>query len=111
VTAILSPPTTSLSEIEIRLAQDLDISTLPLLQDQVDEALSQRPRRLVIDCSDCRYLDAQAIRVLVEARCVMRLSGGDLVLRGCTPDTTRLLGAVGVLQRFTLEHGTPPPAA
>ena len=86
--------------VELRLADDLDISTLPMFRDQLEDALSLRPQRIVIDFSACRYLDAQAIRVLLDAHGAMWRSEGRLVLRDCSPETTRLLALAGVLNVF-----------
>lgn len=92
-----------LPHVELRITDDLDISTLHVLRDQVEDALTLRPHRLIIDLSACRYLDAQAITVLLDAHTSMWRSEGRLVLRGCSPDTLRLLALAGVLNVFEIE--------
>jgi anti-anti-sigma factor len=93
-----------LPHVELRLSEDLDISTLPMFRDQLEDALSLRPERVVIDFSACRYLDAQAIRVLLDAHGTLWRSQGRLVLRDCSPETTRLLALAGVLNVFEIEQ-------
>ncbi len=89
--------------LELRLEGDLDISTLPVLRERLEEALSLGPRRLVVDFAACRYLDAQAILVLLEAHRAMWRREGRLVLRHCSSATTRLLALAGVLNVFEIE--------
>lgn len=86
--------------LEVRLQEDLDIAALASLQDQLDDAVLLRPARLVIDFSGCRYLDAQAIRVLVDTHRALWREGGRLVLKGCNEDALRLLALAGVLEVF-----------
>lgn len=111
MTAIASEPTgqTMLPEVELRLTDDLDISTLHLLREQMEDAISLRPHRLIIDLQACRYLDAQAITVLLEAHRGMWRIQGRLVLRGCSPETLRLLAIAGVLNVFETEPATARP--
>lgn len=92
-----------LPQVELRITDDLDISTLYVLRDQVEDALTLRPHRLIIDLSACRYLDAQAITVLLDAHTAMWRAEGRLVLRGCSPDALRLLALAGVLNVFEIE--------
>lgn len=93
----------ALPYVEVRLGEDLDIATLASLQDQLDDAVLLRPARLVIDFTACRYLDAQAIRLLVETHGALWREGGRLVLRDCSEDTLRLLSLAGVLEIFEVE--------
>lgn len=89
--------------VKIELDRDLDITTLHMLFGQITEALSVRPEILAIDFSDCRYIDAQAIRVLLDAHKLAWQQGSRLLLRNCHPDTIRLLAMAGVLRVFDIE--------
>jgi anti-anti-sigma regulatory factor len=48
-------------EVVVWIAGELDISNLPALADRVSVALSNGPRRLVIDASGVRFADSSAI--------------------------------------------------
>lgn len=101
----------SLPVVEVRLAEDLDIATLPSLENQLEDAVRLRPARLVIDFSACRYLDAQAIRLLVDAHGELWEVGGRMVLKDCSEETLRLLALAGVLEVFDLESSRPVQAS
>lgn len=97
------PEQPRLPRIEVCVNDELDISTLPRLRAQLDDALSLRPDQLLIDLSGCRYLDAQAIVVLLEAHRLAYRSGGRLVLRGANAAALRLLYLAGVGEVFSYE--------
>jgi anti-anti-sigma factor len=103
MTATTLPTTSVLPLVEIHLDNDLDIGTLPALREKITDALSLHPKLLVLDFSRCRYLDAQAISVLLETNRAAWRSGGRLVLRACSEPTVRLLALAGVLRVFELE--------
>lgn len=95
--------TTGPLEVVVPVPPDLDISTLHRFQDLLEEVQEGQPQRLVVDFADCRYLDAQAIRVLLDIHQQLWRRDGRLVLRGCNPETTRLLALAGVLNVFLHE--------
>lgn len=95
--------TRDLVEVVIPVPADLDISTLHGFEDRLREALAAQPTRLVVDFDECRYLDAQAIRVLLDVHQSLWRRDGRLVLRGCNADTMRLLTLAGVLDVFQVE--------
>lgn len=90
-------------EALIAVPADLDISTLARFREQLEAAAALRPARLVVDFAECRYLDAQAIRVLLDVHGWLWQRDGRLVLRGCNHDTSRLLALAGVRDVFTFE--------
>lgn len=95
--------------VEVLVEDELDISTLPRLRAQLQEATQLRPQRLVVDLSRCAFLDAQAITVLVEAHRRTWLSGGRLVLRGCDERMLRLFALAGVHDVFAFEPAAAQP--
>jgi anti-anti-sigma factor len=97
------------TETVIAMPADLDISTLGRFREQLELAAADRPARLVIDFAACRYLDAQAILVLLDVHQQLWRADGRLVLRDCNPDTTRLLALAGVIDVFLLEHPRDVP--
>lgn len=91
--------------VQIDVLDALDVSTLMRLSEQLEEAVSLDPDRVVVDLSRCAYTDAQAIRVLLDAHAALRARGGRLCLRGAGTDTLRLLSVVGLDDVFALEGG------
>jgi anti-anti-sigma factor len=89
--------------IELLVVDSLDISTLMQFSEQLDDAITLRPERVVVDLSRCDYIDAQAIRVLMDTHRSLWLQGGRLTLRGVGASTMRLLALAGVRDVFTFE--------
>ncbi len=104
----LAPHTTSLlPNIELIVVNSLDVSTLIRFSEQLEDAITLRPDRLVVDLSACDYVDAQAIRVLMDTHRGLWLQGGRLTLRGVNPATMRLLTLAGVRDVFSIDNHAP----
>ena len=52
----------------LRVAGELDLHTSPKFQQQLQAAIEQPFELLLVDLSDCDYLDSTAIHVLVQAK-------------------------------------------
>ena len=91
--------------MEVVVGYDLDISALPRLRDQLEDALRLEPQRLVLDLSGCGHLDGQAIVVLLEVHKALYEAGGRLVIRGAGLQALRLLTLAGVRDVFAFESG------
>lgn len=107
VTLPTGPSGASLDEVTVRAVETLDISTLQAFWTQLTEAAARNPARLVVDLTDCRYLDAQAIRLLLDIHELLWVQRARLVLVGARPEVVRLLAIAGVLNVFTLERLVP----
>jgi anti-anti-sigma factor len=57
----------------------------------LDRAIAQRPRRVVIDLTDCPFIDAAAVDVLLDAHRRTWRSAGLLTLRNPSPRVRRIL--------------------
>lgn len=101
----LAPHTDSLLPIiELLVVDSLDVSTLIRFSEQLEDAITLRPDRLVVDLAGCDYMDAQAIRVLMDTHRSLWLQGGRLTLRGVNPATMRLLTLAGVRDVFAIDN-------
>lgn len=89
--------------VELHLVGPIDVSSLISLSERIDDAISLAPERLVIDVSRCDYMDAQAMRVFLDAHRSMWLQGGRLVLRGVNSAAMRLLNMVGMQDVFAFD--------
>jgi anti-anti-sigma factor len=83
------------STVLVRLDGDLDITSSPLLQTVVDQALAARRtplcQRLVIDMSGVVFADASGMSPLLMARAVLAKRGGSVELARCRRAVLRLL--------------------
>jgi anti-sigma B factor antagonist len=79
---------------------ELDMSTAPDLQRQLDEALADGGASIVLDLGECEFIDSTGIALIV--RTWQRLDGngdageGRLVLCGVNSQVRRLLEITGV---------------
>jgi anti-anti-sigma factor len=77
--------------IEVVIAEALDAQTAERLRGLLAEALELRPGQLVVDLTDCPFLDATALSVLLDAHREAWHTGGRLTLRSPSPRLRRLL--------------------
>jgi anti-anti-sigma factor len=100
----------------IRLDGDLDITSSPLLQAVVDQAVAARRtpvcQRLVIDMSGVVFADASGMSPLLMARAMLAKRGGSVELQHCRRAVLRLLRLLDVLDLVTDagEPAGPAPA-
>ena len=80
----------------------LDVTTLPRVREQLEQAAAARPARLVVDLSACTFVDASALAVLLDVHRRLSRTGGVLTLRGSCPRVLRLLSLTGLRRVFDL---------
>lgn len=94
--------------VVLRLGGEIDITSSPLLQAFVDQALANRReppcQRLVVDMSGVAFTDASGISPLLMARAVLSRRGGTVELRHCRRAVFRLLRVLGVDDMHTVEE-------
>ena len=88
--------------VVVHITGALDVTTLPRVREQLEQALTGRPGRLVVDLSACTFVDASALAVLLELHRRLCRTGGVLTLRGCCPRVLRLLSLTGLRRVFDL---------
>ena len=74
---------------------ELDLATVPRLQDVLDSVLARRPRRLEIDLSGVAFLSVYAVSSLLAAHRRLAAWRATLVLRDPTPIARRVLALTG----------------
>ena len=80
----------------------LDVTTLPRVREELEQALACRPAVLVVDLSACTFVDASALAVLLDLHRRMSRTGAVLTLHGCCPRVLRLLSLTGLRRVFDL---------
>jgi anti-sigma B factor antagonist len=80
--------------VVVRVEGELDMATAGDFEDAIGD--SEPDRRLVIDLSDCTFLDSSAVRVLVSTARAAGESRGQVSLVANDPGILRVLEIAGV---------------
>ena len=89
--------------IHVEVDGDLDHAVVPRLREQLTDALSLRPARLVVDLSRCTFFDVSGINLLLDAHRQIWQQDGRLTLRGAQERHLKLLALMGLRDVFDLE--------
>jgi anti-sigma B factor antagonist len=88
----------------ITLVGELDPATAPLLDQQIEQLLTDESvTRVVLDLSGLTFLDSSGLRVFVTAREALTSRGGELALREPSANTQRLLDITGLGEIIAVE--------
>ena len=90
------------ADVTVTVSGALDVTTLPRVREQLEQALATRPAGLAVDLSACTFVDASALAVLLDVHRRMSRTGGVLTLVGCCPRVLRLLSLTGLRRVFAL---------
>jgi anti-sigma B factor antagonist len=80
--------------VVVRLAGELDLYNADAVRAALADALTDGPRRLVVDLSQVEFIDSTALGVLIEAR--SKLGRGGLALASPGAETRRALQVSGL---------------
>ena len=97
--------------LEIRVTTPLSAATAGDVDGLLDDAVGLRPAHLVIDLTECEYLDATGIGLLLKVHRRVWQDGGRLSLRGMSPRLQRILEIARVdrvLNSTTVPTGSRP---
>ncbi|MFI5910248.1 STAS domain-containing protein [Dactylosporangium sp. NPDC051541] len=75
--------------IEIVINEELDAASVPRFAALLHEAVDLRPDNLVIDLTECPFVDAAAVGLLLDVHRRMFSHGGRLTLRSPGPRVSR----------------------
>ena len=89
--------------VQVDVVGDLDLSAVPRMREQLHAHLEAKPARLVVDLTQCGFIDASALAMLLDVHRKAWRYGGVLTLRGCSPRVLRLLSLTGLRRVFQLE--------
>lgn len=88
------------SSVVLTLAGELDLTTAPRLQEQLDRAMRDA-RVVVIDLSGLLFIDSSGLHTLVHAEQQLSASGGQLMLVHGSPTVSRVFQLTGLSDYFT----------
>ena len=89
--------------VRVDVVGDLDVAAVPRMRERLHAALADKPAQLVIDLTDCGFIDASALAMLLDVHRRTWRYGGVLTLRGCSPRVLRLLSLTGLRRVFDVE--------
>jgi anti-anti-sigma factor len=85
----------------VRLAGELDMSTVPILEERLRDALAHGGRRLVVDLRGLDFMDSTGLTLLVRWGRGAEQDGYELELVRGEPRVHRLFELTGLDSRFT----------
>ncbi len=83
----------------VRVSGEVDLRTSPQLREALLNVLESRPRRLIVDLAEVRYMDSSGVGTMVEIKRLIERNGGRIVLAGLQP-RVRSVFEVTQLDRF-----------
>jgi anti-anti-sigma factor len=97
-------PLTGPPVVEVIVTGELDVGSVSRVREHLHDALSMKPERLVVDLTDCPFVDACALTMLLDVHRRAWRSGGVLTLKGCSPRVLRLLSLTGLRRVFEISE-------
>ena len=88
--------------VTIRLSEEYDVANAPTITGDVDAAIADGARRVVIDMSSVVFMDSTALGALIEAKKRAEAGGATLELADVPANTERLLRLTALDQVFTI---------
>jgi anti-anti-sigma factor len=76
----------------ITVAGEVDLSNVGLLEDAIDEATVERPRKLIVDLRGVTFMDSTALHALFQAR----KHAASLILRAPSREARRVIELSGL---------------
>lgn len=89
-------------QAELHLMGELDAATVDRLEHAMQAAIEGGAINMVLDLSALEFIDSTGLNQLVVAHNRQRANGGEIVLRGPTAQTFKLLGIVGLTEIFRI---------
>ena len=96
--AAIDPAGTS---TQVRIAGELDLERAAELRADLVQRVERGEHRLVIDLTDCTFIDSAGLSLLLTTRARCQASGGSVTLVGVTGSVRRALDVAGVLELLT----------
>lgn len=70
------------THVALLVRGSLDINTAPLLAEQIDKLLQEKPAKVVVEMSAVDLIDSSGVAVLVKLYKGVRAQGGQLEMKG-----------------------------
>jgi anti-anti-sigma factor len=89
-----------LHDIVLQLSGDLDEVNIPGFERCADEAISEHPRRLIVEMSALESIDERGLRSMTDVRDRATVGNVDFILDSPNPWITTMLDGAGVRDGF-----------
>lgn len=86
----------------VRVNGELDVCSAPDLRAALVDVTARKPRRIVLELSELRFIDSSGLHVLVRARTAAQEFGGVVEIAGPSAAVTRLLRITGLDTDFPI---------
>lgn len=87
----------------VALTGELDPHTVPMLADELDNAVAAGSTSVALDLGGLTFIDSSGLRVVIATHRQLDESGGRLVLRAPSDTVRRLLELTGLLGHIDIE--------
>ncbi len=95
----------------VRLRGELDLATVPRLNEVLADALTKRRPAIVLDLRDLTFLDSTGIQALVTFRRRATQDGAELKVRSVQPGPLKVITLTGLAGLFGLDASDEVPPA
>ncbi|GIJ48176.1 anti-sigma factor antagonist [Virgisporangium aliadipatigenens] len=99
------------STVTVRVGGDLDVDTVPELQDVLVGWADRPGGRVVLDLSELEFCDSTGLGALVGLRRRLLAAGGSLALVGVSGQVARLFSYTGLAPMFGIDAPADVDAA
>lgn len=93
----------------VRLAGELDMATVPLVQEALERECERGPVRLTLDLTDVQFLDSSAMNLLVSIHRGLRARGCRLILANPSEVVTRTMQIAQLHRLLAVTHTASHP--
>lgn len=88
-------------EVRLRMVGEIDMATVPLIEEAFSSALREGYERIVIDLSEVRFMDSSGLNALIRARNRLDDRRVNLAISGLSDQVRRLFELSGLMTVFT----------
>ncbi|KKJ93441.1 STAS domain-containing protein [Micromonospora sp. HK10] len=97
--------------VGLRLAGELDLSTVPQLNDAIDRLIAEGCRQLLLDLAELTFCDSTGIGAFLRGDNRLAADGGWLRVTGAGGRVARVLQVTGLVDVLTYQPEPVDPAA
>ena len=101
---VTKPPTET--GVVVQLTGELDLSTVPMFVDAIEDVLDDRPPAIELDLADLTFIDSSGVGAYVTAFRRAKAQGTSLSLGARSPLVQRVLELSGVEEALAAEAAT-----
>lgn len=90
-------------KILIKLAGEADVYASPEMKEELYKLLEEKPKSIVIDCSELNYIDSTGLSILIGLLKRQKEHGGDVQLLSLQPHVRKIFNITSLDKVFGIE--------